>query len=154
MKTIALVGCGKTKLNNRALAKNLYTGPLFKKSRAWAERFADEWGILSAKHFLVDPNEKIDPYEQSLDKLDKDYTRQWISNTSWFIAHRWLHVDLKEVKGIDVQFVLLASESYARCFTHAYATWTREHVDKLKTPLAGMSIGQRLKWLNEQLSQK
>src|SRR5690606_13413659 len=55
-RTIALVSCVSSKEPHAAPARDLYTSALFRKARAYAERNADAWYILSAKYGLVDPN--------------------------------------------------------------------------------------------------
>jgi hypothetical protein len=65
-EVIALVSCVKSKQTKRAQAKDLYTSPLFRRARRYAEQAADRWFILSAKHGLLDPLKVIAPYEQTL----------------------------------------------------------------------------------------
>jgi hypothetical protein len=141
MKTIVLVGCGKTKLDHPAPAKDLYIGPLFKKARAYAERVGDEWAILSAKHFLVLPDEVIAPYERKLESLHGDYLRQWIWNTNWFIRCRW------ETWKNKVRFICLAGKEYAQAF-NSPIIGKKGQVIEAEFPLEGMGIGERLKYLS------
>jgi hypothetical protein len=47
---VVLVACGKSKRPEACPARELYTGTLFRKARAWAERHGDAWAILSARH--------------------------------------------------------------------------------------------------------
>lgn len=46
---VALVSCVKTKRDTPHPAKDLYTSPLFKGLRRYAEAHADTWFILSAE---------------------------------------------------------------------------------------------------------
>ena len=69
LTTIALISCSKSKLDKRAPARELYTGTLFKKAVAWAERHGYEWYVISALHGLVTPNQIIAPYNYSLKQL-------------------------------------------------------------------------------------
>ncbi len=68
---IALVGCGKTKLDRAAPARDLYTGQLFQKARQYAEVHCDAWYILSALHWTVSPSRVLEPYEARLDSRTK-----------------------------------------------------------------------------------
>ena len=43
-----LISCSKSKLKERAPARELYTGTLFQKAVAWAERHDYEWFVISA----------------------------------------------------------------------------------------------------------
>src|SRR5215203_6935079 len=45
---IVRISCSKSKLTERAPARELYTGTLFKKAVAWAERHGYEWFVISA----------------------------------------------------------------------------------------------------------
>lgn len=75
--TIALVGCGKSKLDHAAPARQLYTGSLFVAASRWAAE-CDGWFILSAKFGLLDPETVVEPYEVRLgpeqDQLVRDVT--------------------------------------------------------------------------------
>lgn len=65
-RTVVLVGCVKSKQTKTVAAKDLYTSDLFLARRRFAERFGDQWFILSALHGLVDPEQSLAPYEQVL----------------------------------------------------------------------------------------
>ena len=68
MSTLAIVQCGQKKIWDRnpgagpTAAKDAYVSPYFRKNRAYAERFADQWMILSAKYGFLDPDTKIRNY--------------------------------------------------------------------------------------------
>jgi hypothetical protein len=47
-------------------AKDLYRSALFRLSRAWAERYADAWAVLSAYHGVVEPDQVIEPYDATV----------------------------------------------------------------------------------------
>jgi hypothetical protein len=74
---IALVSCGKAKRATACKAKDLYTSVLFKWARKYAERFADRWYILSAKHGLLDPGMVVAPYAQNLKHMTAAERMQW-----------------------------------------------------------------------------
>jgi hypothetical protein len=143
MKTVVLVGCGKEKLAHAAPAKDLYTGPLFRKARAYAERVGDEWAILSAKHFLLLPDRVIEPYERRLQGLAYDYLRQWVWNTNWFIRSRW------ETWNNEVRFICIAGKEYAQAL-NSKLLQPSMHL-KAEYPLEGLGVGSRLKWLSDNL---
>lgn len=64
--TVGLVSCGGKKRDTASPARDLYIGDLFTKSKTWVEAFCDEWAILSAKHYLLMPDEVIEPYDLKL----------------------------------------------------------------------------------------
>lgn len=167
MKRVALVGCGKTKRRSAAPAKDLYTGHLFCLARAYAERFCDAWAILSAKHFLVMPDEVIEPYDLRLEKLDVIRRRQWNGIVNRFLytkfaqfwelvrgpeeefvmedGHVVTHQPVVGIKGVE--FVFLAGEAYAACLTGPY-----DRTYPASFPLKGLGIGERLKFLKDALA--
>ncbi len=72
---LVIVPCGSAKIwGNNAWAGPTeayyaYTGPPFKINRAYAERFADRWVILSAKYGFIRPNFVIpEPYNTTFKK--------------------------------------------------------------------------------------
>ena len=131
MKTVVLVGCGKKKLAHAAPAKDLYTGDLFRKARAYAERVGDDWGILSAKHWLLLPDQVVEPYDLCLDDLDRDQLRAWVFGTQFDIYKRWP----------EAKFICLAGELYGQVFGYP------RHLE-VEFPMAGMGLGKRLQWLS------
>ncbi len=76
-RSIILISCVKSKSSRRAKAKDLYDSTLFRAQRAYAERFGDQWFILSAKYGLLDPEREIDPYEETLKGDSTKQKRDW-----------------------------------------------------------------------------
>jgi hypothetical protein len=74
---VGLVGCVKTKRPSSAAARDLYCSPLFEGRRAWVESTCGRWMILSARYGLVDPDDIIDPYDQSLTTASAAEKRLW-----------------------------------------------------------------------------
>ena len=66
---LVLVGCVKTKRRVRSAAKDLYSSPLWRHRRAYAECLGVPWYILSALHGLLDPDRRVDAYELALTDL-------------------------------------------------------------------------------------
>lgn len=132
--TIILVGCGKKKLERAAEARDLYTGELFKKARAWAERHGDQWFILSALHGLTSPGERLAPYDVSMrDLLPRE-------KSAWGFAVRQ---ELMRLGLWDAEIVFLAGREYEGAVLGA---------PNVVKPLEGMEIGQRLSWLKRELA--
>ena len=77
-RQIGLVSCVKTKRDESAAPKNLYTSDYFEKMRSYAEQHHDDWWILSAQHGLLDPDdEPIAPYDKTLTGARKAEKREW-----------------------------------------------------------------------------
>ncbi len=145
MKTVVLVGCGKSKLDHSAPAQDLYTGPLFRKARAWAEKHGDEWGILSAKHFLVMPDQVLKPYEKKLSDLSEDHLCRWVVTTNRQIRYRW-----KLWEG-QIRVICLAGKDYAQAFDSDWL-WPKAKI-KAEYPLSGMGIGKRIQFLGAEVKE-
>lgn len=87
---LVIVPCGSAKVWGNVPyagpteAYYAYTGPPFKLNRAYAERFADRWVILSAKYGFIRPNLVIpEPYEVTFKKkatgpIDVETLRQQV----------------------------------------------------------------------------
>ena len=81
-KTIALVPCSKEKKtlppSVTIPARDLYTGPLFKKALECAESLhPDEIYILSAKYGVVELDQKLTYYDMYLHNQPKSYRLSW-----------------------------------------------------------------------------
>ena len=77
-REVGLVSCVKTKRDEPAPPKNLYTSAYFEKMRSYAEQYHDDWWILSAKHGLLDPDgEPIEPYDETLSGAKVAKEREW-----------------------------------------------------------------------------
>jgi len=73
-----LVSCVKSKKDEPATPKALYTSDYFQKMRAYAEQHHDDWWILSAKHGLLDPDgDPIKPYDETLSGAKKARKQEW-----------------------------------------------------------------------------
>ena len=78
MTEIGLVSCVKTKREEPATPKNLYTSDYFNKMQAYAEQYHDDWWILSVKHGLLDPDgDPIEPYDETLSGARIVKKREW-----------------------------------------------------------------------------
>ncbi len=154
MKTIVLVGCGKEKLDRAAKAKNLYTGPLFRKARAYAEQFGDEWYILSAKHGLLNPETVTDPYNETVagkPQLERKQFAICLRNSISCNLLTWTHENGLNWRCEPVRFVCLAGAPYLECFDIAPRIRQFCTIEK---PLEGMGIGQRMAWLGKAVPKK
>lgn len=78
MKKLAILPCGKRKIWDRdpvqgkMAVRDVYIGTLHRLTRTYAESFADEWVILSAKHGYCFPDELIaENYDLTFGTKDK-----------------------------------------------------------------------------------
>lgn len=67
--SIGLVACAATKATSPQPARALYRSPLFAAASAYAERTYDHWFVLSAQHYLVHPDERLEPYDKTVARM-------------------------------------------------------------------------------------
>ena len=136
--SIALVGCSGPKLKEAAPARKLYTSQLFRSTLALAERRHDVVYIISAKHELVALDQVIAPYDLSMSDVAKEWRTVWGLRVWGSIQGRHQHADR--------QVFIYAGKDYAQPIRRAGF-----HQATFHEPLAKMQVGQRLRWLREQL---
>jgi len=74
---IGLVSCAKTKLRGCHEARRLYVSALFQKAFIFAEITYDRVYILSAKHGLLRPDDRIRDYDVTLNHLSSNEQKRW-----------------------------------------------------------------------------
>ena len=112
----------------------LYRSPWFGFARAWVEREAAPWYILSARYGLVHPDTEIAPYDETLNTMGVAQRREWATRVKAQMDETLL--DAGEV-------VVFAGQRY-REFLDDYL---RGRFDSVKVPMEGLRIGQQLSWL-------
>ena len=137
-RKIVLLACSKSKqqTNVPIEAYLLYTGQLFKKSYNYACQMLtpapDKIFILSAKHHVLEPNDKIAYYNLFLGNLTKSQRIVWANNV----------LNQLKAKGCDLQndeFIILAGKDYYQ--------YLCPQLPNCRVPMAGMRIGQMLQYL-------
>lgn len=129
---IVLISCASKKLPERAKAKDLYVSQLFKLNLRYACSLnPDRIFILSAKYGLLNPDEEISPYNETLNTKSKQEIKLWADEV------------LKKLKNVgDLErdeFIFLAGERYRKYLV--------PNIKNYKIPLKGMGIGKQLKFL-------
>jgi cytoplasmic iron level regulating protein YaaA (DUF328/UPF0246 family) len=127
MPRIAFISCSKTKLGYPAPACKLYQGTLFKKSLKYCTDNFDVVYILSAKYGLLELNQIIEPYEETLNNKTKIERKIWSEKVKKQIQEKQIH-------GV---FWFFTGEKYHEFFTG-------------EKPLSGLSLGRCLSWFNHQ----
>lgn len=136
MNTIVLVSCASKKLGVRARAEDLYVSDLFQKSLAYARSLRPAAiFILSAKHGLVQPDEQIDPYNETLNTMRPPEIMAW--------SERVLDQLRKRADVEQDHFVFLAGDKYRR--------YLLPRLRSVDVPMEGLRIGEQLSWLNGRL---
>jgi hypothetical protein len=132
---IGLVGCVKSKLPYAAPARDLYTSSLFRGARCAVERSCERWFILSALHGLVDPDQVLEPYEETLTTASIPQRRIWA---------RGILSQAQAVLGANLSgqtFVAHAGRAY---IAFGLADGLEELGGAVELPLDGLRQGERL----------
>lgn len=135
---IGLVGCVKSKGTAAASARELYTSSLFLGRRRRVERTCDRWFILSAKRGFVEPNEILEPYDETLKAASLAQKRRWSEDVLSQIEER-----LGEVR--EVVFEAHAGTEY---LDHGLARSLEERGAIVERPTAGLKLGEQLAFYN------
>lgn len=145
---VALVGCSGPKLAEPAPARDLYVSDLFRKARAYAERHADAWAVLSAKHGVVLSDQVIAPYDLSVRDLSCRIRGHVYSHGGgWSERGRWrehMHQQLHQLFPNATRYLFLAGDEYD-C-RYSYCAGARCCLP-FEAPMEGLGIGERKKWL-------
>jgi hypothetical protein len=135
--TFVLISCSKTKLATKAPARELYTGQLFKKAVAWAERHGYQWFIISAVHGLVTPDQELQSYNFTLKERRGARERE-----GW--AHRAIAHELAKNASTGSHAFLIMPQLYR---TYIQTELQRESIT-YENPVAGLAIGEQMHWLD------
>lgn len=141
MSTIILLSCTKSKLDHPAPAQELYSAsPMFNKTLEYGKSLKpDKMFILSAKHYLVPLDKKLAPYEKTLKEMSKDEKEAWGEEVNKQMLS----------KGINYQkdnFIFLTGKEYMKPLLKYIPE------NNIEMPMEGKRFGERLKWLNTQVS--
>ncbi len=137
MAKIVLVSCVSKKKIQKSKAKDMYTSPLFVYAWKYAESLKpDKIFILSAKYGLLDPDQEISPYNQTLNKMKDEEVREWSIGV---LDSLECLADLK-----NDRFIFLASQKYRK--------YLIPKIIHYETPLEGLGIGKQLHYLKKRVS--
>jgi len=98
----------------------------------------DKWYILSAKHGLLNPNDEVNPYNLTLNKIGVDRRKEWANS---------IFIDLMKIVEPNSTFIFLAGERYREFLIPQL----EKAGYKTEVPMKGLSIGMQLSWLNSQI---
>ena len=133
---VALVSCVRAKRPSPAPARDLYTSPLFRGLRAFAEANADIWYILSAEYGLLEPEQVVPPYEKTLNGMTRP------DRTAW--AQR-VQQQLLRALPADAEIIFLAGTRYRE----ELEPFLRARGFEVSVPFRGLGIGKQLQRLKE-----
>lgn len=107
MKVVGIVAGSGRQVSRREMAAFLYDSAVFRARVAWLKMQAvDDWAILSAKHFVLPRQQRIDPYDVKITDLDAVSRR------------RWANITRRQLQRIypEARFVVLASPIFRGAF--------------------------------------
>lgn len=136
MKTLVVVPCGRSKIWRKkpragpTRARSAYAGAPFKVNREYAETFADEWVVLSAKYGFIGP--------EFLIPGDYDVTFKKPSTNP--ISMEALRTQAREGLSDFDCIVALGGKTYADIVSRVF----RDMGKRVSTPVAGLSIGKAM----------
>lgn len=137
MTDIHLVACARQKRATAAAAADLYIADLFAKSRAHVEAVGGPWFILSARHGLLHPLQRVEPYDMTLADLSAAERRAWGTCVA---------AQLDAAIGpTDGAIVFLAG----RLYRQPLEPWIGS---RARVPMRGLGIGRQKAWLAAQLA--
>jgi len=141
MTEVGLVSCVKTKRDEPATPKDLYTSDYFEKMQAYAEQHHDDWWILSAKHGLLDPDgEPIEPYDETLSGARVVKKREWAEEVAEELDEQGL---LSE----GITLVIHAGKDYYE----ELLPLIEDRDVSVEIPTEGLGIGGKKSWYKERL---
>lgn len=131
---VVLISCVAKKRNCVSLAKDLYVSPLFKGAYRYAQKLdADIIYILSAKYGLLNCNDFVQPYNETLNTKPLKEVQQWAKE---------VYCQLCKVADPKTdEFVFLAGERYRK--------YLLPLLKNVSVPLQGMGIGKQLAFYKE-----
>lgn len=147
---VVLIGCSKQKHKERTQARDMYTSTLFRKQLVLALLMVPPTHvfIVSAHYGLLPLDQLIAPYENSIKTHSREDRAAWAYRVFMKLSDRMSERFGEKAKETDLplrslDIVLLMGASYARPVRAAAPEeWT------FTEPLAGMQVGERLRWLN------
>jgi hypothetical protein len=131
MLDIAFVGCSKVKRDGLLPAHRLYDSPLFRRAYWYATNNHAHVYILSAKHGILNPDQRIQQYDVSLAGMSRVEQRRWAARIA-VVIHRVMP------PGSRLSFYC------GRLYWRDLAPQLTEY--SCRMPVAGLRIGEQLSW--------
>ena len=136
VNTVCLVACTSRKGDQPATAEFIYRSPLFSAARSYAEKRADQWFILSAKHGLLSPGDVIEPYNESLLSQSDTQRREWAKR-----VHEAFTTRVPD----GGRVIFLAGSAYRSHLAPKFESEGRETA----APMSALGIGSQVAWLQK-----
>jgi hypothetical protein len=129
-----LVSCVSAKRSRPLPARELYCSDWFVTPRDYVEAQAEDWYILSAKYGLVEPDEVIEPYNETLSDISSAERRAWAERVAGQVRPKCRE---------EPEIVILAGQAYREHLLLILQSWRC----RVRVPMKGLRIGQQNRWL-------
>ena len=138
MKTIMLIGCGKSKAKTKCAVRDMYTGSLFELRLELAKASGYEAYVLSALHGILELDRVIEPYEKTWPRV-KTVS---LDKAAWAVGVAMQLIDSlsDDEKPSDFAVLIHAGEPYVNplmAVLHCLGF-------RALAPMHGMGIGEQL----------
>jgi len=139
LKSLGLISCTKRKQNYQCKASEMYwASDLFRKAYAYAVKKYDFVVILSAKYGLLFPDDKIEPYNLTLNDMGSSEVKEWAEKVFRQMNNR------------------LQLRDFDEAFFHSGERYRQFLISKLEgigirceVPLGNLAIGKQKAWYKE-----
>lgn len=143
-KNIILISCSSKKQLRSMRAKDIYSSTLFQSSLAYAYSLdPDQIYIISAKYFLLNLDDIIDPYNITLTYIPPQKRKNNLIVLNDEEKANWSHNVIKKLEKFTNlnydKFIILAGKEYVKPL--------RNKILHLEDKLSGMKNGERVNWL-------
>lgn len=139
-ENIVLVSCVSKKADQPSRAEELYKSHWFNKASAYAKNVGNSWYILSAKHGLLSPDQVVEPYDQTLNRMGAAERRTWA---------RYVLRDIEKTIKPGKTLIFLAGLRYREYLVSPL----EEKGYRILIPMKGLRIGEQMQWLNKRLEE-
>lgn len=154
--SVVLVACAKSKRNFSARAEDIYTSSLFQKSRRLAGLLirsgrADTWRVLSAKHGLLHPLKRVEPYNETLKNFGDAKTNQWAAQVIRELPQH-LNEESGEARPEEIEVTILGGRAYREPLLKMWSgsESARCAPARIHCPFEGMpGNGRMMQWLGQ-----
>lgn len=150
METIVLISCAKEKRKVKSKAKDLYISELFANSLKYSHTLnPDRIYILSALHYVLDPETEIEPYNVTLSYVSPKKREADLKVLSTKERREWARIVTEQLENkcdLDSDlFIVLAGNRYIE--------FIRPKIKNLREPLKGLRQGERNHYLIEKINE-
>lgn len=133
---IVFLSCVKTKRDTPCAAKDMYISPLFRYSYQYAKSLNPrKIYILSAKYGLLEPDDIIEPYEQTLKNMSAASRKRW--------GGECINSLKQKGQNFAEEAVFLCGDNYRKDLLKVFPNH--------RVPIKGISFGNQLKFYKTKL---